>query len=493
MDWTAWALLLAAWVLLSWLYNKWRHNYWARRGVPSAPATPLFGHMHKLMENVHFYNDEVYNKYGGSVFSGRYEMFIPVLVVGDPELIKHITIKDFDHFTDHRKLHFSSKDNTWRHMLFSAEGDHWKRIRNIMTPSFSSGKIKGMFNLVNDRADAVVKHLMKKSDTNYQFDPSTIFGGFSLDAIASCAFGFETNTIEDENPEFKNAVSKFFDMDIWVGLRYLIVSSLPLSVIKFFDLSSFKNDSPEMVYLQNIMKQSILLRKEGIPRGDFIDGLLDAQKKHPDIMQMDAILSQSMLFIFAGYHTTAVTSSFAAYYIAKHPHYQERLRQELHEKISEHGSFNYQAIMDCTLLDAVIEETQRMASIGAFMERECTKDYKLPNSDVTISKGTVISIPVWSLHHDPRYWPEPNTFKPERFFPENKNENTPFTFLPFGTGPRMCIASRFAQMELKILISKLLLSFSLELVPGKEELQITQFLDMLVPKDLMLAAKPLKK
>lgn len=105
------------------------------------------------------------------------------------------------------------------------------------------------------------------------------------------------------------------------------------------------------------------------------------------------------------------------------------------------------------------------------LDRECTKPYTIqpvsPGEEpVQMKKGDPIWIPIFGLHHDPKYYPEPEKFDPERFNDENKHNINPYTYLPFGVGPRNCIGSRFALMECKTLFYYLILNF--ELVPVKK-------------------------
>lgn len=75
-----------------------------------------------------------------------------------------------------------------------------------------------------------------------------------------------------------------------------------------------------------------------------------------------------------------------------------------------------------------------------FLDRQCTKDYKIPDSDVVITKGTGVYTALYNgLHYDPEYYPDPQRFDPERFNEENRASRHPFTYLPFGEGPHICI------------------------------------------------------
>lgn len=103
---------------------------------------------------------------------------------------------------------------------------------------------------------------------------------------------------------------------------------------------------------------------------------------------------------------------------------------------------------------------------------------KYDDKTFLIEKGVTFYIPIWSLHHDPLYFPDPDRFDPERFNDENRGNIDPDTYLPFGIGPRNCIGSRFALMEMKTIIYYLLLNFKFE-VTAKTQIPLqyakTQF------------------
>lgn len=103
----------------------------------------------------------------------------------------------------------------------------------------------------------------------------------------------------------------------------------------------------------------------------------------------------------------------------------------LNESLSQIAAMPY--------LDKVISETLRKYPPLGFLDRRSNVDYKLPNSDLVLKKGTPVYIPMVGLHYDPEYFPEPEKYDPERFSDENKQKRPSNVYFPFGDGPRLCI------------------------------------------------------
>ncbi|XP_006753712.1 PREDICTED: cytochrome P450 3A12, partial [Myotis davidii] len=124
----------------------------------------------------------------------------------------------------------------------------------------------------------------------------------------------------------------------------------------------------------------------------------------------------------------------------------------------------YDALAQMEYLDMVMNESLRLFPIAGRLERVCKKDVEI--SGVFIPKGTVVMVPSFVLHLDPTYWTEPEEFRPERFSKENKDRINPYIYTPFGSGPRNCIGMRFALMNMKIALVRVLQNFSFK--PCKE-------------------------
>ncbi|KAG0426528.1 hypothetical protein HPB47_026359, partial [Ixodes persulcatus] len=137
-------------------------------------------------------------------------------------------------------------------------------------------------------------------------------------------------------------------------------------------------------------------------------------------------------------------------------------------KLNAQGGINYDNIFKMLYLNQVIAESLRFyPPLPGLVHRRCEKDFEF--NGFRIPKETNINVPVRLLHHDPRYWTDPEEFNPDRFSPENKAAIEPMAYIPFGIGPRSCIASRFAQMELALIIAKILTKFKLDICDQPEK------------------------
>lgn len=198
------------------------------------------------------------------------------------------------------------------------------------------------------------------------------------------------------------------------------------------------------------------------------------------------IIANSVLFFFAGFDTTASTLSFCLYELAKNPDIQERLHQEVKKAIEQNPSMDrYDLIINnIPYLEAVVKETLRKNPPLTEILRSSTVDkYQIKN--FTIDKGTLVVIPVYAIHHNPDYYPDPERFNPDRFLPENKHLLVPYTYLSFGQGPRNCVGMRFAYQELKMCLSKLILQYKLNVTPKTpNKLKFAPITPLLKTKDI---------
>ena len=168
------------------------------------------------------------------------------------------------------------------------------------------------------------------------------------------------------------------------------------------------------------------------------------------------MMAQGWIFFIAGYETTATTLSFCSYELALNPEVQERLHEEVISAIDSNGDINYEELSKLPFLDAVLSETLRMYPPVIRLERKSLSDYQLADTGIKVRKGDNIEIPVFAIHHSEEFYDNPFQFNPDRFMPENRHQIKPYTYLPFGAGPRNCIGMRFALMEAKLGLAQII-------------------------------------
>ncbi|KAL1441620.1 hypothetical protein MTO96_008579 [Rhipicephalus appendiculatus] len=200
-----------------------------------------------------------------------------------------------------------------------------------------------------------------------------------------------------------------------------------------------------------MMNAKQVTKQSGASEENALEGT-DSQQELKDVKNLteDEALAQCVLFFMAGQDTASTTTSFASYLLAVNPRAQEKLQAEVDECFRKHGSSpSYDVISKLPYLDGVVNETLRLMAPGSRLERVFHEDYMLGDTGIKVSKDCIVVIPVYSLHRDPEFFPEPDVFNPDRFNEENINSIRPYTFLPFGAGPRNCIGSRFALQLVK--------------------------------------------
>jgi cytochrome P450 family 9 len=176
---------------------------------------------------------------------------------------------------------------------------------------------------------------------------------------------------------------------------------------------------------------------------------------------LEDITAQAFVFFLAGFKTVSTLLTFAFYELAINQDVQNRLREEI-QSVSE--ELTYEVLLGMKYLDMVVSETLRKWPASVLTDREVSKEFTIQptkpgEKPLFLEKGIVCLLPIFAIHRDPRFYPEPEKFDPERFNNENKHKINPTMYMPFGAGPRNCIGSRFALLEAKLIMFHLLKKF----------------------------------
>ncbi|XP_023219934.1 uncharacterized protein LOC111621915 [Centruroides sculpturatus] len=432
------------------LYLTRNFGYWKRLGIPEVPPLPLTGSFRFDLSSHQGKAEQVwYNKYG-KIF-GIYEGTNPVLMIADPDLLKDILVKDFHVFSEIRDIQFG--DPITDKMLFVLRAERWKEVRNLITPTFTSGKMRLMSKSINDCCKTLENNLVKGAKTNKEVDVNKFFGAYTIDVVARCAFGMNLDSCNDPNNPFVKAADQILNSAAW---RFLIAIMLP----RFARLIRFSVFDPSMsLFFKNAIMQVINNRKQSkdSKSKDFLQLMLNAENDNENtsekkVLEMDDIVAQCVMFFLAGYFTTIATMNCLAHELAINQVVQEKLYQEIKETLNDNEELDYDTVFGMKYLEAVVQEILRFYSPNPRLERRSVEDYKIKDTNIVIPKSTLIAIPTYVLCHDPNYFPNPEKFDPDRFLPENKEKIHQYANLPFGIGPRGCLGMRFALMEIKMAI-----------------------------------------
>ncbi|KMQ85974.1 cytochrome p450 9e2-like protein [Lasius niger] len=395
----------------------------------------------------------------------------PAVFLRDPELIKDVMVKDFDYFHDHRSFVDERLDPIFGKNIFALRGDRWREMRNTLSPSFTANKMKIMFDLISKCSSEFVNYLVDHPELCVSIETKQIFRRYTTDVIATAGFGISVNSMKDQNNEFYMRgieINKSFS-GVLAMFKIVFMLSFP-RFAKFLGMTGFVSPSTSE-FFKRIVGETIRTREEqGIVRPDMIHLLMQARNKDGSSnhkMTLDDIVPQCFGFFLAGFDTTSTLMCFVAHELAVNRDIQDRLYEEVKQHLVEGNEISYESLSKMTYMDMVLSETLRKYPPVVFNDRLCTKNYELPPAQpgyksVIVESNSVMMIPVYALHHDPKYYPNPNKFDPERFSEENKDNIVPYTYLPFGHGPRKCIGNRFALMETKILMANLLQKFILK-------------------------------
>eukprot|EP00795_Rhopilema_esculentum_P016292 gene16292-7678_t len=460
--WIITSLMLVT-VLVYWHYVV---NFTALKklGIPGPTPLPLIGNSMTFIWNgktVHNFFCEAGKKYG-SIY-GFYFMKEPMIVVAEPDIIRQVLVKEFDNFHDRPNGDMEFPEPL-KSMMSEVKGQRWKDIRSIMTPAFTSGKLKGMMYIMNEAGDTLLKKIEKAAAERQAVDIYEWQQTVTMEVILSAAFGTLSEAQTNPNDKVTTYAKKGMDPKPWPNIA-MMIPFIGKKLCKAIILGRYGfRWGPLIKIAQKILKER--RQMEFVARTDMLQNMLNSQ--HPEKkghqLTENELIAQMIIFLLAGYDTSSNVLCLTCYHLALYPEVQDKVYEEVMRICESKETTTYDEIKEMVYLEACVSETLRLYPPGFVTTRTIDKSCVI--NGVHFKKGMAVLIPSYALHRDEKYWPEPNAFQPERFLPENKESITQFTYLPFGDGPRNCIGMRFAQMEIKTILVRMLQKY--RMVRGPE-------------------------
>ncbi|XP_074032205.1 cytochrome P450 6k1 isoform X1 [Leptinotarsa decemlineata] len=460
-------ICLSAIIILLYLYWTRNFDYWKNRGIPFEKPLPFFGNLKDVLtfkKNIGMSLKDIYDKMEGP-YLGIFLVDKPALLLKDLEVIKHVLVTDFSNFSDRTMA--QRKSDLGSSLLPMMRDAEWKAYRKLLTPGYSSSKIKKMYDIVVHTSLDMVRHIAKILETDDVVNARHEAALYGAEVITSTAFGMKGDCFDDEHSGFKKAAERIFDFNdpsrsISTSCYMMFHTLVHIFRLKFVDGWS-------ETFLREEFLKTVKYRKDNnITRYDFVDILINL-KKNNKINEVDMddekMAAQAITFFIAGFETTSATISFSLYELAKNPFIQKKVRDEITPILDAHEFIPYKTVNSgMVYTEMVMRETLRKYPPAPHVSRACFEDYKIPGTNDVIPKGIPVFIPVYAVQTDPQNYPEPEKYIPERFSPDNPERVKPFSWLPFGGGPRMCLGVKFATVSIKSAIANIIYNFEVELI-----------------------------
>ncbi|XP_068406224.1 thromboxane-A synthase [Eschrichtius robustus] len=488
------ALSVVLLVLLKW-YSTSAFSRLEKLGIRHPKPSPFIGNLTFFRQGFWESQMELRKQYGplSGYYLGR-RMFI---VVSDPDMIKQVLVEKFSNFTNRMASGLEPQPVT-NSVLFLRD-KRWEEVRSVLTSAFSPEKLNEMTPLISQACNLLLAHLKQYAESREAFDIQRCYCCYTTDTVASVAFGTQVNSWKAPGHPFVKHCRRFFESSIPRPILVLILS-FPSIMVPLARILPNKNRDEMNGFFNKLIRNVIALRDQQAAeerRRDFLQVVLDArhsttsvgvenfdmvrqvfsatectvnpsQQHQPRLLSkpltVDEVVGQAFIFLIAGYEIITNTLSFATYLLATNPDCQKKLLREVDHFSEKHPAPEYCSLQKgLPYLDMVIAETLRMYPPAFRFTREAAQDCEVLGQ--RIPAGAVLEMAVGALHHDPEHWPRPETFNPERFTAEARRRQRPFTYLPFGAGPRSCLGVRLGLLEVKLTLLRVLRKFRFEACP----------------------------
>jgi len=420
------------------------------------PPTPkehwLFGSAYYFARNSIPFLEENCPKYNG-IFrvTSRFEK---VMVVYHPDYIKHVLQDNNRNYV--KSFGYEVLKMLLGNGLLTSEGEFWKKQRRLIQPAFSRERLVSLHQIMTDCVNETIDDLEKKAGRgviNIQKDMMAL----ALNIVARSLFSSDVKELIAEvgdNMDVANesAIDRIrdpFRLPPWVPT-----------------LKNIRERRAIQALDKIIMKIIDDRRKSNVERQDLMGMLMAARDEQTGERMSDRQLRDEAITLFlAGHETTALALSWLLYCLHKNPDVEQQVLEEakhtLNGKLPGHADL---AKLDYTR--QVIEESMRLYPPAWMVGRRALEDDEI--GGFHIPKGYNLLMPTIIVHRDPRYWDEPEKFKPLRFENEHAKNRQRFTYFPFGGGQRLCVGNNFAMMEMLIAVPMLIQRFHFRLKDGFE-------------------------
>ena len=370
-----------------------------------------------------------------------------IYIVAHPDLIEEVLLTRSRDFIKHFALRLNPL--VLGKGLLTSESDFWLRQRRLIQPAFQKGRI----NAYAGDMLAAAERVLGEWQPGERRDVLTEMERLTLSIAARTLFGADVGA---EAHEVSSAL-EFLQQSFLKRFGGTLILPQWLPTPHNLRVRKAVRRLDAIVY-RFIAER----RKNSADRHDLLSMLLRARDEDGSRMNDRQLRDEAMTLFLAGHETTALTLSWTWYLLATHPEVEEKLVAEVNAVLGERAATGEDVPRLC-YTEQVIQESMRILPAVYTVGREALREMEL--GGFRVPKGTTLLMPQWVVHRDPRFWDEPETFRPERWGEARVKEMPHFAYFPFGGGPRVCVGNNFAILEAVLLLATIAQRFRFTVVP----------------------------
>lgn len=426
----------------------------SKKEIPQVGLMSMLANYAHINENLVEYFQELLEEHDGLV---KVKLPYTLLLTDRADIIGHVFQKNQKNYIK-TKLVRETVRKQIGNGLFTSNGAYWLKQRRTIQPGFHKKRLEGIARIMVEEINLYMDNILDKYvETQEEVD--------LVDEMIKLAFKVITKSLFGQ--DFEDEKLDLIGESVEFGHHYVMDQTRKPYLKPWYRINGThaKNEKLKKTRDEIILGFINERRQSGEEVDDLLDMLLQTKYEDGSGMSDQQLLDETIVLFVAGHETSAITMAWAWYLLCTHPEIEQKVLTSVEETLGDRDpNFADARYLDYAL--QVLEETMRLYPAVWFIDREPMEDDDI--NGIPIKGGEDVGVSVHSLHRNPKYWEDPDVFDPERFSAENKKKQVPFSYLPFGGGPRLCIGKNFAQMEMQFILAMLLRRYKFTLVSDKE-------------------------
>ncbi len=397
-----------------------------------------------------------------------------LIFLNHPRHVEHVKIRA-------PEIYHTGKGSPLTSLLFpdgilTTDGQRWRERRAPLQPYFNPSHLKPKLSLMNSSIQRSLTLLEDAAETNKSFDLKIVTSYLSMRVLIETIFGVEAKT--EEMAQVKSAL----DFVITDTIKFIAHGNMP----PWIPMPGQRQSKQAMDTFRHVAEKLVARQQESNAEEDSLISTLKNMSRAEPKQEEDRLISQILELLLAGYETTSSTIFWVITFLIAHEDVLQKVTHEIDDMLGTDPP-NQDDLTKLPYLKMVLSEVLRLVPTAYLFWLRCMKDDEIDGYQ--ISEGSRVVFSAYHIHRHPEFWDDPESFRPERFAPNNSKKIPKSAFIPFGLGARKCLGNQFALMEIQLAIIRILQGYRLEFAPGYGIPEPNLGISLRPKKDVMLCIK----